>query len=266
MIRAQTKLNPISTLKISIPLPGFPLFSPIPTGHHAPPSHFSLSARPAALRYPVASFPRALASAQSPRKNHDSAQEISSWTSPIFIAISQPPSIPSPAPSIPEQLAFPRSDGRPTVVTFLRHCGCPFAEKTLLSLRSTAQQYPQISFIAISHSGRAATDHWLEALSGPGSVEVLVDEQREIYARWGLGVSDWWHVLSPSSMWSVWKLGRGEGIWNRPTESGSRWQRAGSWAVDGDGVVKWGGVFIRADEIPDFGQAVLALENVQEKV
>lgn len=193
-------------------------------------------------------------------------QEISSWTSPIFIAISQPPAIPSPAPSIPEQLAFPRSDGRPTVVTFLRHCGCPFAEKTLLSLRSTAQQYPHISFIAISHSDRAATDHWLEALSGPGSVEVLVDEQREIYARWGLGVSDWWHVLSPSSMWTVWKLGRGEGIWNRPTESGSRWQRAGSWAVDGDGVVRWGGVSIRADEIPDFGQAVLALENVQEKV
>lgn len=62
-------------------------------------------------------------------------------------------------------------------------------------------------------------------------------------------------------LWSVWRLGRDEGIWNRPTESGSRWQRGGSWAVDGDGVVRWGGVSERADEVPSFLEAVEALKK-----
>ena len=188
-------------------------------------------------------------------------QELSSWISPISVSTSQPPAISSPAPTVPSKLTFPRKDGRPTVITFLRHCGCPFAEKTFLSLRTSAQQHPQLSFIAISHSDRNATDHWLEALLGPDAVEVVVDEEREIYAKWGLGVSGWGHVLSPGGLWSVWKMGREEGIWNRPTESGSRWQTAGSWAVDGNGIVRWGGASGRADEIPDFEKAILALQE-----
>lgn len=68
-------------------------------------------------------------------------------------------------------------------------------------------------------------------------------------------------MLSPGGLWSVWRLGRDEGIWNRPTESGSRWQRGGSWAVDGDGVVRWGGVSERADEVPSFLEAVEALKK-----
>lgn len=62
-------------------------------------------------------------------------------------------------------------------------------------------------------------------------------------------------------MWSVYSLGKREGIWNRPTESGTRWQMAGSWAVDGEGVVRWGGVAKAADDVPDFKQAVVVLEG-----
>ena len=186
-------------------------------------------------------------------------QELSSWVSPTALHTSDPPTINAPAPSVPNTLAFPRTDRRGTVITFLRHCGCPFAEKTFLSLRATAERHPKIVFIAISHSDQTATDHWLEALSGPGSVQVIVDAKRDIYTKWGLGVSGWWHVLSPGSMWSVMKLGRGEGIWNRPTESGSRWQVAGSWAVDEEGVIRWGGPCGRADEVPDFGEVVRSM-------
>lgn len=46
---------------------------------------------------------------------------------------------------------------------------------------------------------------------------------------------------------------------NRPTESGSRWQKSGSFAVDKTGVVKWGGAAERADWIPDFEEAVKAV-------
>lgn len=30
-----------------------------------------------------------------------------------------------------------------------------------------------------------------------------------------------------------------EGIWNRSTESGTRWQTAGNFATDVDGIVRW---------------------------
>jgi hypothetical protein len=74
-------------------------------------------------------------------------------------------------------------------------------------------------------------------------------------------VSSFWHVLSPWALYSVYALGKGEGIWNRPTESGSRWQTAGSWAVDGGGVVRWGGLAKSADDVPTFEEGVKALKG-----
>lgn len=191
-------------------------------------------------------------------------QELTSWLSPTTLTTSPSPQLGSPAPSIPGKLEFPRSSHKLAILTFLRHCGCPFAEKTFRSLRTSAQRHPEIDFIAISHSSQSATDKWLDALGGPGSVPVIVDAEREIYAQWGLGTSGWWHVLSPWSMWSVVKLGREEGIWNRPTESGSRWQNAGSWGVDAGGVVRWGEGAGSANDVPDFEEGVRTLEGKGE--
>jgi hypothetical protein len=47
-----------------------------------------------------------------------------------------------------------------------------------------------------------------------------------------------------------------ENIWNRPTESGTRWQTSGAWAADGDSVVRWGAVGQAASDIPDFEEAL----------
>ena len=63
-------------------------------------------------------------------------------------------------------------------------------------------------------------------------------------------------------MWNVYQLGKTEGIWNRPTESGTRWQMSGSWAMDAKGVVKWGGVSKSADDVPEFEDAVAAVAGV----
>jgi hypothetical protein len=52
------------------------------------------------------------------------------------------------------------------------------------------------------------------------------------------------------------KLGKEEGIWNRPTESGNRWQTGGNFGVDGNGIIRWAGKHMRADEIPDFKDGV----------
>lgn len=59
----------------------------------------------------------------------------------------------------------------------------------------------------------------------------------------------------------MYSLGSKEGIWNRPTESGSRWQTSGAYGVDGEGVVGFGGRAGSADEIPNFEEAVKAVQR-----
>ena len=135
----------------------------------------------------------------------------------------------------------------------------PVAEKTYRALRSTAMENSQIRFVAISHSDEPSTAHWIEALGNPERVEIVVDPEREIYAAWGLGVSSFWHVLSPSSLYSVYRLGKEDGIWNKPTESGTRWQTSGCFAVDENGIVRWSRPAKSADDAPDFGEAVQTL-------
>jgi hypothetical protein len=93
-----------------------------------------------------------------------------------------------------------------------------------------------------------------------------VDPERELYGTWGLGVSSAWHVLSPWSMWSVLRLARSEKIMNRPTETGNRWQKAGSFAVDGQGTVKWSSPAKSADDMGDFNDGLNALGIANSKL
>ncbi|KAK4955743.1 hypothetical protein LTR10_006682 [Elasticomyces elasticus] len=189
-------------------------------------------------------------------------QELSSWWAPkAATEIAKVPIVGSQAPNTANlDLSDPP---RPTILVFLRHCGCPFAEKTFLNFRDAAKANKYIDFIAVSHSSEESTQTWLASLpqagSEPDNLRVIVDEQVEIYSAYGLGASGYGHVLSPASMYNVWQLGKSEGIWNRPTESGSRWQTGGFFAVDGDGIVRWGRAANRADEIPDFEAMVEAL-------
>jgi len=191
-------------------------------------------------------------------------QELSSWfaPNPPSLEVAEIPALQTKAPNTPQLHLTP---GQPTIIIFLRHCGCPFAEKTYLNLREAARAHKNISFKAISHSSGAATDAWLKSLPQHGSetsnLEMIVDEQTEIYRAWGLGVATYAHVLSPGSMYSLWKLGQSDNIWNRPTESGSRWQMGGFFAVDGEGVVRWGRAAERADDVTDFREAIEALEG-----
>ena len=187
-------------------------------------------------------------------------QEFASWFAPKAPEAASPPKIGDKAPETPKLDLTP---GRPAVITFLRHCGCPFAEKTYLNLRDITKEHTNIDFIAVSHSDDASTQTWLRSLpqagSGSQNLRVVVDEKLETYAAWGLGVSGWAHALSPFSLYNVYRMGKDEGIWNRPTQSGSRWQTAGSYAVDREGIVRWGRAAERADDVADFDDAVGAL-------
>ncbi|KAJ5094397.1 hypothetical protein N7456_010258 [Penicillium angulare] len=193
-------------------------------------------------------------------------QELSSWFSPSYIEVAPTPKIGDKAPSCPE-LAFPTESRKPTIITFLRHCGCPVAEVSFLAMRKAAAEHPEINFVAISHSDQQSTDKWLDAVGGSkevtssNPVTMIVDTERKIYAKWGLGTVSWSHVLSPSGMLGVFRMGKEKGIWNRPTESGSRWQSSGHWAIDGEGYIRWGKPATRVDEVIDVAEALDALKS-----
>ncbi|KZL84772.1 alkyl hydroperoxide reductase subunit c thiol specific antioxidant, partial [Colletotrichum incanum] len=188
-------------------------------------------------------------------------QELASWMSPTKLDLGSLPKVGDFAPST-DLLKFPRADGKAAVVVFLRHCGCPFAEKSFIVLREAASKNPNVAFIAVSHSSESHTKKWLSEVGGPGDknpVEVIFNEERDVYAKWGLGTSSFMHVLSPSALSNVFKLSREEGIANRPTESGSRWQTSGAWAVGENGKVTWGGPAQTASEIPNVDEALSSL-------
>jgi hypothetical protein len=123
------------------------------------------------------------------------------------------------------------------------------AEKLFLQLRSLANRHTSIHVIAVSHCTKAATDAWLNKLGGAWNIDVIVDESRDLYALWGLGISNWGHLLNPRNGYSQYMLGKNEGVWGQQVgDGGCRWQTGGMYAVDERGVVKWGGPMKSVDE------------------
>lgn len=134
------------------------------------------------------------------------------------------------------------------------------AEKTFRLLASFSTQHTgRIACIAISHSSQAATDNWVPQVGGEWETEVIVDEDRDVYAAWGLGLSSYWYAMNPLAVYNAVQLGKNEGIWNRTVESGSRWQTSGAFAVDRNNVVKWVSVARSSSDVPDLHAALRAL-------
>ncbi|KAK8016195.1 hypothetical protein PG993_014384 [Apiospora rasikravindrae] len=130
------------------------------------------------------------------------------WLSPL------PPPVPI-APECPKvgdlapldrdrQLQF--GGGKRIVVLFLRCVGCAFAQKSFLALRTLANRHQgKITCVAVSHSSRDATRKWMDLLGGAWNVEVLIDEDRAIYAAWGLGLGSVWYMFNPTTFSQGWK-------------------------------------------------------------
>lgn len=160
------------------------------------------------------------------------------------------------------KLELPPLDGRPAVVIFLRHTGCPFAEKTFIEARRLANKFPRLSFILISHASKAATDRWVSQVGGLWAMSLIIDTEREIYAAWGLGVSTTYHLLNPWTQMAARRLGTEEGIWAREVAGdgfANRWVVGGAWGVDEVGTIRYGGASKTADDIPDLAEACKAL-------
>lgn len=171
----------------------------------------------------------------------------------------------------------------------------PVAQQTFLALRalSAKAQLTNTTFIAISHSSPAATQKWLDLIGGAWNVQVLIDEDRALYAAWGLGLSSVWYYFNPTTQGAAWRekgwlgsrvatsMGRGDGNGQGAAAAaasasasasaavgvggdvglGNKWQQGGAWAIDGNGVVVWGARAERADEVMDLAAGFKALQG-----
>jgi hypothetical protein len=160
-----------------------------------------------------------------------------------------------PGAKVPELPA--RRPGRPAVVAFLRHVGCPFAEATVRRMAALAAQHPSIDFIAVTHSGDKPSRSWCDAFGGAAGVQIVSDPDRARYAAWGVGLSDRKHFAGPDSLTAVGRL-LDEGIHNR-WASGNRWQAAATFAVDPAGILRWRHFPRHAGDLPVLDDAVTAL-------
>ncbi|EGX91640.1 hypothetical protein CCM_05798 [Cordyceps militaris CM01] len=182
--------------------------------------------------------------------------------SPVKKEVAEVPEVGAAAPSS-DKISL--TDGKPTVIVFLRHCGCPskptlaVAEKVFKKLSTLSDRQPGLHCIAVSHSSSETTEKWIPQVGGAWSTDVVIDEGRDLYAQWGLGLSDVWHMSGPSVLYSVYRLGTDEGVWNRPTESGTRWKIGGAFAVDEGGVVRYAHASKAADDLPDINSAAQAV-------
>ncbi|KOS19250.1 hypothetical protein ESCO_001089 [Escovopsis weberi] len=228
--------------------------SPEPASHPAPPEQ--------AIPEPAAPEP-ATPERATKRSSHEPEspfwREMRAFKVPEAKAVAPVPKVGSRAPSA-EELPFP--NGKATLLVFLRHCGCPFAEKAFKTLSAISNKVPTVHCVAVSHSSSEATEKWIPQVGGVWDTDVVIDEDRDLYASWGLGLSSTWGIVSPRALYSTYRLGADEGVWNRPTESGNRWQLGGAFAVDEEGIVRWAYPCTAADDLPDLNAGVVALGYV----
>jgi hypothetical protein len=147
--------------------------------------------------------------------------------------------------------------GRPAVIAFLRHVGCPFAEATVRGMAALAASHPALDFIAITHSGEQPSRRWCDAFGGGPGVQLVADPDRSHHAAWGVGLSDRKHFAGSASLAALRRL-LDDGIHNR-WASGNRWQAAATFGVDQGGVLRWRHLPDHAGDIPPLDDAVGAL-------
>ena len=124
-------------------------------------------------------------------------------------------------------------------------------------LREAASHSPEAQWIAVSHAPRDATERWCRAVGGAGSVRVVSDPSRRTYAAWGLGRTSLGHFLGRRSLAAVASAAR-RGIRNRHPH-GTRWQSAGTFALDGQAIVRWRLLPAHAGDLPHLDAALQTL-------
>lgn len=124
------------------------------------------------------------------------------------------------------------------------------------ALSEEVARHPEIDWIAVSHAKLEATDRWCTAIAANHHVRLVIDEERSAYGAWGLGRTSLTHFAGSKSLAAVAELSR-QGIHNRHP-AGSRWQSAGTFAVNAEGEVVWRHIPRFAGALPDLDDAAAA--------
>lgn len=121
------------------------------------------------------------------------------------------------------------------------------------ALSEQAERRSNVTWIAVSHAGLEATDRWCGAIGASHHVQVVIDEERSAYGAWGLGRTSLRHFAGRRSLMAAVGLAR-KRIRNRHPV-GSRWQLAGTFAVDAEGRIAWRHIPRHAGDQPDLDAA-----------
>ena len=173
---------------------------------------------------------------------------------PAAVPTAAVPRVGEPAPDPPG----PPWEQGGQVICFLRHAGCPFAEATLRELRDLHLSHGEVTAVAVGHAPQQAAQAWRSKIGGAEGVVCIDDPSRHLYAEWGLGLTDAAHFAGAQSLAGVGKL-LGSGIRNRHP-AGTRWQSAGSFAVDGGGIIRWRHLPTHAGDLPNLAEAFESLK------
>ena len=130
-------------------------------------------------------------------------------------------------------------------------------------MRELAAVEGDLDWWVVSHGPLEFTERWCRSFGGAERVRVLEDESRGLYAAWGLPRSSAAHFLGFHSLAGVARLAL-RGVRNRKA-AGTRWQTAGTFAVDSSGVVRWRHLPRHAADLPDVKEAVAALREQKGK-
>ena len=124
-------------------------------------------------------------------------------------------------------------------------------------MREAASSDAGVQWVAISHALPDATDRWCRGIGGSAGVQVVSDQSRRSYAAWGRGHTRITHFLGRRSLGAVTRLAR-QGIRNSHP-SGTRWQSAGTFALDREQIVRWRHLPEHAGDLPDLDDARAAV-------
>ncbi|KAL0489992.1 HTH-type transcriptional regulator y4qH [Acrasis kona] len=159
-----------------------------------------------------------------------------------------------------------------SIVAFVRHCGCPFAEKTTSWLLEISASHPSLDIIVITHANEQDSKDWLDLVeknaidSGKkvdkNSIKMVCDPDRTLYHKWGIGsLPTLGSMFGSGVMNELSELKDKEGIQNTETKAGSaRWQNSGSFAVDDNQIIKWAHVAKDAADVSNFNEALQSLD------
>jgi hypothetical protein len=77
-------------------------------------------------------------------------------------SVSSPPAIGDAAPAPVGSIDLTRGNGTPTLVAFVRHCGCPFAEKEVQLLGAESRKHEKLHVLIVQHNDEATSKQWFE--------------------------------------------------------------------------------------------------------